>query len=285
MRARSALFTLFGDVVRPAGGTAWLTTLTACMGALGFSPQATRTALHRMAAEGWVAPSRTGRFAAYRLTDRGVERLEEAAARIYRLRSEPWDGRWHLLVSAGAGRSTAATRELLWLGHGRLSADVWVSPHPQGRRLDALLAAHQVSDAVRFATADAGDDDARIVRRAWDLTELRAAHAAFIDRWADVAPAGEPAGAFTERIHLVHHWRSFLFLDPGLPAALLPDDWLGDRAAAVFRDRYQAVADAAWRFYDGLDAGAPSATGKVQPLRRRGDNPFVHGLDATTRSA
>src|SRR5688500_18996369 len=128
MRARSALFTLFGDVVRPAGGDAWLTTLTACMQSLGFTPEATRTALHRMAAEGWVAPTKVGRFAAYRLTELGVERLDEAAARIYRLRAADWDGHWHILVSPGAGRDPEVSRELRWLGHGRLSADVWVSP-------------------------------------------------------------------------------------------------------------------------------------------------------------
>ena len=32
--------------------------------------------------------------------------LEEAAARIYRLRAADWDGRWHLLVCPAAGRST-----------------------------------------------------------------------------------------------------------------------------------------------------------------------------------
>ena len=36
MRARSALFTLFGDVVRPMGGEAWLSTITAAMGTLAF---------------------------------------------------------------------------------------------------------------------------------------------------------------------------------------------------------------------------------------------------------
>nr|MDP9405406.1 hypothetical protein [Actinomycetota bacterium] len=128
MRARSALFTLFGDVVRPAGGDAWLTALTGCMGALGFTPEATRTALHRMAAEGWVEPSRVGRYAAYRLTDRGVDRLEEAAARIYRLRAVDWDRRWRLLVCPGAGRDAELARALRWMGFGQLSADVWASP-------------------------------------------------------------------------------------------------------------------------------------------------------------
>jgi phenylacetic acid degradation operon negative regulatory protein len=266
VRARSALFTLFGDVVRPTGGEAWLTVLTECMGVLGHSPEATRTALHRMAAEGWVEPRRVGRYAAYRLTPLGVDRLEEAAARIYRLRAVDWDHRWRLLVSPAIGRDAELGRSLAWMGFGRLTADTWVSPHPHGERLAGLLARHEVAeDAVRFL-ADATGDDAGIVRRAWDLGELRAAHAAFLDRWRGVRAPGDPAAAFTMRIELVHHWRSFLFLDPGLPVALLPADWLGDEAAACFRDLYGALDAAAWRYYEVLAGAAPGAEGK--PLER-----------------
>lgn len=260
MRARSALFTLFGDVVRPAGGDAWLTTLTSCMVALGFTPEATRTALHRMAAEGWVAPTRAGRFAAYRLTPAGVERLDEAAARIYRLRAADWDGRWHLVLSREASRNTALARELQWSGHGRLSDDLWISPHPQGARLEQLLAAHGAQESLRFERAAVGDpaENARIVASAWDLTELHQAHAAFLHTWEHTRAPRDPEAAFVLRIRLVHHWRSFLFLDPGLPPAVLPADWLGDRAAAVFRSRYDAVNDAAWGYYDTVAAGAPA---------------------------
>ena len=265
MRARSALFTLFGDIVRPAGGDAWLTTVTACMGALGFTPEATRTALHRMAAEGWVALTRVGRFSAYRLTEPGVERLEEAAARIYRLRAAPWDGRWHLLVCPDAGRNQELARELQWRGHGQLPGNVWISPHPQGRRLDQLLAAHGATEtSLRFERADTDDPAAnsRVVAAAWDLTELHAAHRAFLDRWENADAPAQPQAAFVHRINLVHHWRSFLFLDPGLPDQVLPDDWLGNRAAAVFRTQYDAVDDAAWTFYDALAADAPALTRK-----------------------
>lgn len=280
VKARSALFTLFGDVVRPAGGNAWLTTLTACMGALGFTPEATRTALHRMAAEGWVSPTKIGRFAAYGLTDLGVERLDEAAARIYRLRAADWDGCWHLLVCPAAGREADLARQLRWMGHGRLSADVWVSPHRQGTRLQQLLDSHGVAQAaVRFDTekVSAAAENARIVSAAWDLSQLREAHERFIREWADVRPTDDPRSAFTTRIGLVHHWRSFLFLDPGLPADLLPADWLGDRAADVFRTLYDGVDDAAWQFYEGLSAGAPElpADGRVRTVRRPGDNPFT----------
>lgn len=246
MRARSALFTLFGDVVRPAGGEAWLTSLTTCMGTLDFTPQATRTALHRMAGEGWVEPRRVGRYAAYRLTARGEERLEEAAARIYRLRGADWDGRWRLLVSPAASRDAERARELSWMGFGRLSADTWVSPHD-----------HEVPEGITFL-AERNGQDAEIVSTAWDLDELRAAYRAFVRAWRGVRTPADPAAAFATRIRLVHHWRGFLFSDPGLPDAVLPPDWPGHDAARLFGERYEALRPASESFYAELAAATPT---------------------------
>jgi phenylacetic acid degradation operon negative regulatory protein len=253
MRARSALFTLFGDIVRPAGGDAWLSTLTGCMSALGFSAEATRTALHRMAAEGWVAPNRVGRYAAYRLTPPGVDRLEEAATRIYRLRAAEWDGRWRLLIGLPAGRDPQLSRALTWMGFGQLSADAWVSPHPHGQRLTRLLDGHPGAvSTVGFVAESAGppgpgsttDADQRIVATAWDLAELRQAHAAFVDRWR----------------HAV----------------------AGDEPAKVFRTLYEAVDAGAWRFYDQLVAAGPPLpeTSNPDAAAPADDSPFARGLDA-----
>jgi len=44
----------------------------------------------------------------------------------------------------------------------------------------------------------------------------------------------EDEAAFAARFLLVHEWRKFLFADPGLPDALLPDDWPGRAAAELF---------------------------------------------------
>ena len=44
----------------------------------------------------------------------------------------------------------------------------------------------------------------------------------------------EDEAAFAARFHLVHEWRKFLFADPGLPDDLLPGDWPGREAAALF---------------------------------------------------
>lgn len=282
MRARSALFTLFGDVVRPCGGEAWLPTLTACMRALGFTSEATRTALHRMALEGWVTQRRSGRFAAYRLTPRGVDRLEEAAARIYRLRAIDWDRRWRMLVLTGQSVRPAPdlARALSWSGYGRLSGGTWISPHPHPEGLGPLLAQHGQDDAYRFTTAArerTGAEDRRIVASAWDLGELANAQAAFIDRWRAPRTPEENADAFRERIELVHHWRSFLFLDPGLPRQLLPSDWLGERAVEVFRARYEALAPGSWSFVDAVAARGPGGEGTLARLGPT--SPFALGVD------
>lgn len=274
MRARSALFTLLGDVVRPGGTDAWLTPLTEAMVALGFTAQATRTALHRMTNEGWVEPRRAGRYAAYRLTGKGADRLREAAERIYRLEATQWDGRWHLLLTdvSDAGAHSVPgelARALRWMGFGGLRGGVWVSPHDHGERLEALLAAADVRQTILSFVSQAPspgtitEADRRIVSQAWDLGQLRDAHAAFLGRWVDREPPQELREAFATRIRLVHDWRSFLFLDPGLPAPLLPEDWLGQRAATCFHDLYARLAPRSQAWWDDLIASTPAPAART----------------------
>lgn len=249
MRARSALFTLFGDVVRPEGGEAWLSRITAAMGTLDFSPQAVRTALHRMAGEGWVEPRKVGRYAAYRLTERGARRLDRAAERIYRLRSRPWDGGWRLLVVEGAVTPDVAA-ELSWIGFGRLREGVWVSPHDHEEAGDLV-------EGVTFTRA-AVADDVELAGRAWDLDGLAEGHRAFIARWSGAEVPDDPAEAFGTRLRLVHDWRKFLFLDPGLPEAVLPAGWPGVEAAEVFAATYDRLVPTASAWWAGLDSPAGS---------------------------
>ena len=67
---------------------------------------------------------------------------------------------------------------------------------------------------------------------------------------ADLGPRPEDQDAYAVRFQLVHEWRRFLFLDPQLPAVLLPDAWPGARAAAFF-DRHAArLRPAADRYVD-----------------------------------
>jgi ring-1,2-phenylacetyl-CoA epoxidase subunit PaaA len=265
--ARPLLLTVLGDLVLPTGGRAWLGALTAAMEVVEVSPAATRQALRRLVAQDLVVPERHGRRAAYVLTPAGRRRLEEAADRIYLRRPLTWDGRWRLLTYsfAEADRASrdALRRELSWLGYGSLGTGLWICPWDLGARLDAVLAKHGAAGAVETFTSQLDGDDRQLAARAYDLTELRAAHRRFLDDLE--ATAAELDGGATDltdeealrrRLELVHRWRKFLFLDPGLPAELLPTDWLGDRAADVFLRHYRATEPGGWRWWQAACAEA-----------------------------
>jgi ring-1,2-phenylacetyl-CoA epoxidase subunit PaaA len=255
------LLTVLGDAVLPSGGRVWLQTLTSAAGAIDISPDATRQALRRLANQGIVVASHEGRNARYELTEAGRRRLADAAERIYLRRPLVWDGRWHMLTYTFAERERAARdalrRELEWLGFGSLGAGVWVCPWDLGVRLQEVLDKHRIAGSVEVFTAVHDGEDRHLAARAYPLDDLQTAHAGFVRhvRAAGAVP-DDPQQAFAERIRLVHDWRKFLFLDPGLPEDLLPDDWLGSDAAAAFVDRYRSLEAPAWTWWDEVVADA-----------------------------
>src|SRR5258706_15490734 len=98
MQARSALFDLYGDHLRPRGGRAPVAALVRLLAPLGIAAPAVRTAISRMVRQGWLLPLRVADGAGYQLTVKAVQRLDDASARIYRTRRASWDGRFDLLV-------------------------------------------------------------------------------------------------------------------------------------------------------------------------------------------
>jgi phenylacetic acid degradation operon negative regulatory protein len=260
VNARSALFDLYGDHVRPRGGYARVASLVRLLEPLEIAAPAVRTAVSRMVKQGWLASARVGGSAGYTLTPRAVSRLEEAAERIYRTRdAASWDGRWHVVIPARP--PDRAQRErirngLAYLGYATVGEGTWIAAQPSPE-LDPLLEAENCP-AERFRARHQGDDTA-LVRRAWDLDAIGRAY----DRWftdakqltATVDSDSGDEAAFAARSRLVHEWRKFLFTDPGLPRDLLPDDWPGDGAAKFFDSEADRLLPAAARFVDSCLKG------------------------------
>ncbi|HEY7144022.1 MAG TPA: PaaX family transcriptional regulator C-terminal domain-containing protein [Streptosporangiaceae bacterium] len=254
MDARSALFDLYGDHLRSRGARAPVAALVRLLNPLGISEPAVRTAVSRMARQGWLAAVRLPAGAGYALTPRAVARLDQAAERIYRRVLPDWDGSWHLLVAERVrdrARRERLRAGLTYLGYAPIGDTTWISPR-RSPELDALLQAERVR-AERF---DARlDGDARgMAARVWDLDGLARSYR----RWlamagALVAPVGQDTpdeAVFAARSVLVHEWRKFLFSDPGLPAELLPGSWPGHAAAREFDTESARLLPAASRFVD-----------------------------------
>jgi phenylacetic acid degradation operon negative regulatory protein len=257
MQARSALFDLYGDYLRPRGGRAPVAALVRLLAPLGIAAPAVRTAVSRMVRQGWLVPVRLGGGPGYQLTVKAVHRLDEAAARIYRTGKQGWDGRFDMvLVTPPRGRTRRQHLEttLSFLGYGSLDGVTWVAPRAADE-VDTQLREAGVS-FERFAAAHVTGTSgaAGLIRRAWDLDSLAKAYAGFVadqtSAMAQVNPRTDDESAYAARFRLVHAWRSFLFRDPQLPAALLPEAWAG-RDAAEFFDHHEArLRPAADRFVD-----------------------------------
>jgi phenylacetic acid degradation operon negative regulatory protein len=269
--ARSALFDLYGDHLPSRGASAPVAALVRMLAPLGITAPAVRTAVSRMARQGWLAPVRLPGGAGYELTPRAVRRLDEAAMRVYRHGRPDWDGRWHVVVAERVRdrpRRERLRAALAYLGYAPIDETTWISPRPSVE-LEALLEAERVR-AERFAASYDGDPRG-LAARAWDLDGLAHAYqrwmAAAAELVAPVGPGTPDEVVFAARSMLVHEWRKFLFRDPALPAELLPARWPGAGAAGLFDAESARLLPAASRFVDCcLQAGGAS-----RPPRRKGD--------------
>ena len=276
MHARSALFDLFGDHLRSRGGQAPVAALVRLLAPLGVTAPAVRTSISRMVRQGWLEPVRLPTGPGYALTRHATQRLDDAAARIYRTREQPWDGAWDLLVLAPVPARAARERVrsgLGFLGYAAISDSTWISPFASPEATSLLD-----DESVAHTRFEARDDDPRgQAARSWDLDALAAAYQQWHRFAADLVTdpgrhlPGHPStdddeGAFAVRSLLVHEWRKFLFTDPGLPAELLPAPWPGDAAARFFADEAGSLLPAASRFVDHcLSEPAPAPIGGSAP--------------------
>lgn len=273
-RTQDLLFTLYGDYIRHRGGEAWTGSLIELMGCLGISPQAVRSTLSRMSRKGWLAGRRVGRYSFYRLTPKSVKLLTEGAQRIFNPRSEPWDGRWHILAYSIPERQRhlrhRLREQLMWLGYGQLGHGVLIFPRDLGSEVEEVLDTLNVRQYVDIFTAEhegfTSNED--IIARCWNLDGLNACYAEFIatyrpglERYMSLVAEGQDPDAcecFVQRFMLVHEYRTFPYVDPNLPAELLPPDWLGGEATWVFTKCYELLADGANSYVDAAMARAPA---------------------------
>jgi phenylacetic acid degradation operon negative regulatory protein len=252
--ARSLLLTVLGEFVLDHAEPVWNAMLVRALKAQGIREVTARQAVTRSAAEGWLERDRVGRQARWRLSAPTRELLVRGRDRIYNFEgiATDWDGRWLVvMVRVPDGRRDhrhQVRTRLAWAGFGSLGQGLWISPRIEREReaLEALRDLDPAAQATSFVASHGGIGSEReLVVAAWGgLDQLDAHYQAFIDAFAALAPR-EPEAVFVAQARLVHQWRKFPFLDPGLPEPLLPAGWSGVRAREVFRRRHRGWAEPA----------------------------------------
>jgi phenylacetic acid degradation operon negative regulatory protein len=264
------IFTLYGDYVRHVGGSIQIRSLVQLMNQLGVSQQAVRSAISRMKRNGLLRAERRGTRSFYSLTPQSITILETGAARIFQFPShtKAWDGYWHLITYSIPEDEREARdrlrRELAWMGFGMLTNALWISPHDHRQEIETLADSLGLCARIEIFSArhEGFSDPQTIAARCWDLPAINARYAAFIRKYKPMCEEHQRRRArdqdialsqyFVRRFLLIHEFRRFPYIDPELPAELLPAGWRGTEATEIFRQYHDLLARKANAYFNAV---------------------------------
>ncbi|WP_371540544.1 PaaX family transcriptional regulator [Streptomyces sp. NBC_01023] len=249
---RQFIVTVYGLYSRTEGGWLSVATLIELLADLGIEAPAVRSSISRLKRRGLLRAERRNGSAGYALSDEGLSVLREGDHRIFRRdRATPADG-W-LLAVFSVPESERSKRHLMRsrltrLGFGTASAGVYIAPAHLYDATAEMLRRLELDGYADLFHADhlAFGPLEEKVREWWDLDQLELLYGEFVRKHEGVpdrlqADDDSNGGtgtaerdAFVDYVRVLTDWRQLPYLDPGLPAELLPDDWVGIRAAELF---------------------------------------------------
>jgi phenylacetic acid degradation operon negative regulatory protein len=273
LQPQELTITLLGAYVRPRPRPVWSGGLVRLLGEFGFSTAAARIALGRLVRRGLLAPTRSGRLVHYVVPERTDHLMAEGDRRIFSFgrthpdQAEVWTLVWHSIPERQRLERARLGRRLRFLGFGPLQDGVWVSPHDREAEVTTLLRDLGVEEraAVILGFPAASLPFPKLILSAWDLDALARRYEGFIAEFEayTVGEAVTDREAFLLRTRLVHLFRGFPFLDPELPADLIPGDGARTRAVSLFHELYEELAEPANRYFDAVTT--PPAVAVAKP--------------------
>jgi phenylacetic acid degradation operon negative regulatory protein len=271
-RTGSIVITVFGDAIVPRGGSVWLGTLLEFFRTIDIDSGVVRTAMSRLAADGWLERQRVGRNSFYRLVKKGRQTFDAATKHIYDPQVSDWTGRFELLL-IGNGEDRDASREALKnAGFGSPLPGVWIAP-------SGVPIPEEAAHAIRLEVSAEDDSGRRLLSESWPLDRTADAYLKFMKifeplrGWIDRREPLADVEAFTARILLIHYYRRVVLRDPLLPAALLPRDWPGRAARQLCGEIYRGLLPASeqWLDRNGVNETGPLPAAGEELVRRFGD--------------
>ena len=258
-RTGSIVITVFGDAIVPRGGSVWLGTLLEFFNAIDIDSGVVRTAMSRLATDGWLERNKVGRNSFYRLDNKGRQTFDTATRHIYDPPPSDWTGRFELLLIGNGGDRDASRDALKNAGFGSPLPGVWVAP-------SGVPVPEEAAGAIRLEVSAEDDSGRRLLSESWPLERTADAYLKFMKTFEPLRASigrGEvlaDADAFTARILLIHHYRRVVLRDPLLPTPLLPRDWPGRAARRLCGEIYRGLLPASEQW---LDAHATNENGPL----------------------
>ncbi|MFF2296473.1 PaaX family transcriptional regulator C-terminal domain-containing protein [Arthrobacter sp. NPDC058127] len=247
----SLLRTVIGLYLRDAGG--WMSTrhIIALMEALGVTAAVSRTALSRLKKKEIVLPQQRHGVPGFAVTEGAASMLARGDRRIFNPRLMSSEDRWCLvsfsIPETEREKRHQLRRRLHWIGCGTVAAGLWICPDSLREEVEEILEDLELRGMATVFVTDTplvGGSLRDAASAWWDLDAVAELHRDFIRHHGSAAEEGGqgndsdggPASAeiFARYVRCIDRWRIIPYLDPGLPAEFLPEDWPGTAGIALF---------------------------------------------------
>jgi phenylacetic acid degradation operon negative regulatory protein len=241
---RQLIVTVYGLYSRAEGGWMSVAALISLLTDLSVDEPAVRSSISRLKRRGILRASRRG-AAGYELSGEALAILREGDRRIFRRERASLGDGWLLAVfsvpEAERQKRHVLRSQLAQLGFGTAAPGVWIAPahlHDATASMLRRLGLDTYADLFRADHIAFGDLTGK-VRQWWDLDQLERLYGQFLDAHGPLLrrPLPRPADereAFADYVRVLTDWRQLPYLDPGLPAELLPANWIGISAGELF---------------------------------------------------
>lgn len=250
-RTSNVIFTLFDTFITPRAGEISVRGLIHLLKPLGFSENAIRLVLSRMARHGYVRGSRRGRVSYYSLTKKGNTAVRSGKKDTGTVAKRAWDNTWHCVVYTVPEQKRhirdSLRTVLKGLGYGNLGG-LWISPYGFTNILAEHIKKLNAQEYVEtFRAHYTGSLDLpKLAARIWDIKGLENRYGSFIKKYQakygvykEKLTSGihlEPDYCFAERFRVTSEYIDIVLDDPMLPKEMLYAHWIGSKAKRLADD-------------------------------------------------
>lgn len=242
---RRLIVTLYGLYAREENNWLPIRAVVRLMGELGVDEQSVRSATSRLKRRGTLRSQSVAGATGYALSPATADVLAAGDQRIFELANRRLADGWVQIVFTVPENERERRHELrsalTRLAFGLVAPGVWIAPAALGAEARGALERQQLSGYVDvFGVQHLGFSQlSERVHDWWDLDAIADAYSAFVADYQSMlrrisrrTPSVE--AAFADYVRMLTTWRHLRYLDPGLPAEVLPRRWPGADAGTLF---------------------------------------------------
>ncbi len=200
--------------------------------------QKTKTTLSSLLKETLIVKIEDKEEETYALTEKGFDSLCNEFP-LFRFLKHKWDNKWRI-ISYEIPESKREIRDRLrremqgW-GLGPWHRSFWLTPHPVISNLKSLVEGKIEEQYIQAFESDHvfGNRDI-LIEKVWGKSQLDKKYRELFKKWHEIlSKDGDKGQKFAG---VINHYVDILRIDPGLPAELMGNSWIGFEAVNIFKE-------------------------------------------------